>query len=157
MSFSVFGCDFSFPRTSRVASPLLRLSKKMPSIDPILTEPKQYQYIPILSGAGNPSSNTFNTLARSHQSRPHKDTMMCLKIAGKWLQIASKFTKVNVVPKKHFKSAHVAQKCSCRMKFRRQGTNNSIYSNTYWVLIQANNPIYFQYLLDFSSIIQYNT
>ena len=40
---------------------------------------------------------------------------------------------------------------------RRDPIFSAIYSNTYWVLIQANNPIYYQYLLAFSSIIQYNT
>ena len=99
----------------------------MPYIDQILTEPKQSQYIPILTGLAAPHTNTFNISILIPSISTPKHTARCLKITGngskslKNLKLRNKNSKLTQAAQLSERKAHVW------MKFRRQGSIFPIY------------------------------
>jgi hypothetical protein len=94
----------------------------MPYIDPILTEPKQSQYIPILTGLAAPHTNNFNISILIPSISTPKHTARCLKITGNGskslqnLKLRNKNSKLTQAAQLSERKAHVW------MKFRRQGS-----------------------------------
>ena len=147
----------------------VRVDQKMPYILPILTGAKQSQYIPILSGlAGRPITIYSNTYCNSHPPRwpalpvhgPIFSTnckLACCMLTSTAPQSSHKYTEM---PHNRSVFAHISSKAlknRSRWIAKRFWTLFCLGFRCRMVFSEINNPIYFQYLVGFSSIINNNT